>query len=169
MLPEFNPATPMNYGSFSFPNTVQALIPTYEFTCAGALTELHAQVAGESTKIVFQVWRQGNAGNYNIVADLTYPGPQATRNDSTVSIRAGPLILGIPVRPGDVLGFYLENDEEAKENRFRLLYDNTQETTVYYYPLGTDVPLCNFSTCDGPPVESVQNAAPLISIVFGKQ
>ncbi len=151
-------------------SSLQALVPSYQFECLGLLTELQAQVAGEDSEfsqIVFQIWRHQGDGKYTVVADLIYPGAGASRDGSTLSIT--PLTRGIPIRPGDVIGFFLENggEEQEEEDLLKLLYDSRQDTTVYYL-VGTGAPLCNFTTCAESAVQVMQNTAPLISLVFGK-
>ncbi len=157
------------YSEFTVPaNSVQALLPAYRFNCSGILTRLRARVSGEdgSDQIIFQVWRPKRGGEYTIVADLIYPGSKASREGSMLTLT--PLMLGIPVKRGDVMGFYVENSsEQDTEDKLRLLFDSRMDTTVYYV-LGTGMPRCNFSLCADSTVQAMQNTAPLISIDFGR-
>lgn len=166
--PAFDPDLAASYNGFTSTNSLQALVPAYEFDCSALLTRLHAGVAGGQTRearIVFQIWRPQGGGGYSIVADLIYPGAMASRNTNMVTIT--PLTIGIPVQPGDVLGFFLENDgEEREEDLLELLYDTMAGTTTYFLQ-GTGRPLCNFSTCANS-VQAMRNTAPLISVVLGE-
>ena len=153
--------------TMSLPDRVQALVPAYKIQCRGILTELTAQVSGDDTQIIFQVWRPTpTAGSYTILADLRYLDLGSTREGDIITVM--PLVM-IPVRPGDVIGFYIDNSEDG--DQIQLQYENgsnvAAETTVYYFE-GSDVPLCNFSLCDASHVSSIGNIAPLISVQIGK-
>ena len=66
---------------------------------------------------------------------------------------------GIPVRPGDVIGFH--SNESAM-----LLFDLYQQHEVYFVEAGQG-PLCNFSL-DGNGVKHRASVLPLISLTYGK-
>ena len=107
-----------SHGKYRIFQHHQAIIYTYRFNCCGIITEWGADVSpGEKHRryiIDFQVWRPSpsiftGTGCYNLVGNNSF---------TQISISKG-LARATPspqhhvqFQPGDVLGFYMESDED---------------------------------------------------------
>ena len=141
----------------------QLLFPSQQFNCLGIVTRISAQVIGNSTRgIDFQIWRPKSNGTYELVWGMEYSELLGgSRQGNNISIEL--LIQEIPVRPRDVIGLFLQQEE-----LIGVQYENGTDTTgTAFYVEGINGPLCNFSLCD-PNVHNMTNTSPLIDVVFGK-
>ena len=95
----------------------QAIIPSYEFTCCGTITEWGADVhrqGDELYMIDFQLWRPSptttqdsslGTGCYSLVGNNRFTS--ISLSNGLVQVTPSPQDY-IQFRPGDVLGFYVE-------------------------------------------------------------
>ena len=144
---------------------IQALVPAYHFTCSGKIKEwrLSTEKRGQH-RVDLQVWRpvEGTLGAYNLVG----------YNSFNVQPEAGEKLLVLPVnsddeieaQPGDVLGFYMENDATITDEYAIQYVSNATGITLQYK--GADSPLQNIQ----PYTLSVQlpNTAPILAVEVGR-
>ena len=105
----------------------QAIIPSYEFICCGNITEwrvdVHPGGSNDHRKYTLnlQVWRPSLTTESNNVGSFGSGCYSLVRNNrfTSISLSAGVVEVTpsprdqIPFRPGDVLGFYVENARES--------------------------------------------------------
>ncbi len=147
----------------------QVLIPSYQFTCSGVVTEWGAYVepggGGDRTVYIptFQVWRPESNGNdvYIMVGENAYPDPITLDPDSQILVTATePLIQ---VQPGDVVGYYLDSIKES-DNRGVQLDVSNSNLEVYYRPPQEG---STFDTrAEG--VQEEKRGAPILLVEVGK-
>ena len=140
------------------PTSFQAVIPTLRFECQALITGGNIQAVGD-LNINLQIWRpQERTGTfYNLVWQRRFQvrsgGRDALINSSLT------LISGVPVRPGDVIGFHSFVSP-------RLLFDVSQQHNLYYLEAAQG-PLCNFSL-NGAGVGNKAIPLPFISLTYGE-
>lgn len=137
---------------------LQALIPSYNFSCNGIIT----QVTFRANKFVdggfvFQIWRPRREGMYTLQSSTSVP-QSAKRDGDDVTFNCS-----IPVLIGDTIGYRLPYVPGSEEMRFIL----QSETDVVLHRRMTEDVLCGLSLCDNRTLTEVHNLAPFISIVFG--
>ncbi|XP_064406892.1 uncharacterized protein LOC135351737 isoform X2 [Halichondria panicea] len=116
----------------------QVLIPSYQFTCSGVVTQWGAYVepGGDRDRTVyiptFQVWRPDGNGNgvYTMVGENAYTSP-ITVIDSRLLVNA--LQPFIEFQPGDVVGYYLDSTRESDDRGVQLDVSSSN-LEVYYGP-----------------------------------
>ena len=158
----------------------QAIIYTYKFNCCGVITAWGADVhPGEKAReytVDFQVWRPSRTvedstgtGCYSLVGNNRF---------TSISLRGG-LARATPssqdyiqFQPGDVLGFYMESDEDDPRPGIVVNSDNVNREVVWYASID---PSEATKGCPYPwPTESdelsitLTHAAPIISISTSK-
>ena len=149
----------------TLPVGIQALIPAYAFDCQGVLTKVSARVQGRDAQINFQLWRQISNGTFTLVWEQQYRSSitDQVENTRTVTIE---LLNKVPVRVGDVIGFYVE--DTGRQNQTKVMYETeSSENAMVYYAESVGEPPCNFSLCDSN-IYNITHASPFISVVFGK-
>ena len=143
---------------------IQALVPEYEFTCSGNITQwgLSTEMHGKH-RVDLQVWRpMQEEGAYHLVGTnsfntqpemgqkLLYLFPNATNQ--------------IQAQPGDVIGFYLEDDARVADD-FAIQYKlNATGVTVRYKQEDHPLEIIQASTL---PVQFL-NVAPVLLVEIGK-
>ena len=111
-LPLFGDRDPHN----ELPDNIQAILPTYTFTCSGPVVQWGAcvqpQGPPERYDIYFQVWRlTGEDGCYSIVGSNRIA-------DGDPNVPRGCIIFDVPqeqrimVEAGDVMGFYSDHNRD---------------------------------------------------------
>ena len=154
--------------SLSLPPGVQVLVPGYRFDCKGVITTFFAQVSSTTAAsdnsarnyIDFQVWSPVNGVEYTLHWAGRYPSPISTRVAEGIIVLDP--IFGIPVSPGDILGFFVSEAGTGLENS--LHYGDSSEINQFY--VDTSTAPCNFSVCDTS-VEMFANTAPHVAVGFG--
>ena len=132
-LPQFsNPGNSVDTLAFR----QQVLIPSYQFSCCGVVTEwgAYVQPGGSMHRTVytatFQVWRPEGNGVYTMVGENAYPNPITLEDDSQILVDA--LQPFIEFKPGDVVGYYLDSTESSGSVQ---LDESNRNEEVYYGPL----------------------------------
>lgn len=150
--------------SNQLPTPIQAIVPSLRFECQSLITGGNIQAVGASNFDV-QIWRpQDNIGNlYNLVWRREFRSRisiGASNVDALVNSSFS-MSPGVPVRRGDVIGFY--SLEPA-----RLLYSSSQQDEIIY-TRASQGPLCNISLItDNTNLQRRTSALPLISLTYGK-
>ena len=154
-----SPVDPPKTSSQSSSTTgLQALVPSYNFSCNGIIT----QVTFRANKFVnggfvFQIWRPHREGMYTLQSSVSVP-QSARRNGDDVTFNCS-----IPVLIGDTIGYRLPYVSGSEEMRFIL----QSETDVILYRRMTEDVLCGLSLCDNSTLTTELNLAPFISVEFG--
>ena len=147
----------------------QVLIPSYQFTCSGVVTEWGAYVepggGGDRTVYIptFQVWRPDSNGNgvYTMVGENVYTSPITLVVDSKLQVNATQPF--IEFQPSNVVGYYLDSAKES-DNRGVQLNFSSSNLEVYYRPPQEGN---TFNTrADG--VEVEDRGAPILLVTVGK-
>lgn len=152
------------------PVGIQGLVPSYLFTCGGRVTRWGvAMEGGGGNKIEMQVWRrrqqrEGVASGdreetFELVGSnsirplggvkLTYLKPDRARQ--------------ILVKPGDVVGFYLDGNPDPLVDNFQLRLDDVQGGVVEYDPTHSPYGTIHRGTL----ATNLTNTAPLITVDVG--
>ncbi len=149
----------------------QVLIPSYQFTCSGVVTQWGAYVepggGGDNMNYIatFQVWRPDGNGNevYTMVGENAYPDPITLVADSQILVAATePLIQ---VQPGDVVGYYLNSNKESDgKSRGVQLDVSNSNLKVYYGPPQEG----NTFNTKADNVEEEDGGAPILLVAVGK-
>ena len=159
--PNFVPVSSSVDFSNQLPTPIQAIVPSLRFECPSFITGGNIQAVGASNFDI-QVWRpQDTIGTlYTLVWRREFR--RSTRLSSVnASVNSSfSMSPGIPVRPGDVIGFH--SLEPA-----RLLYTSSLRDEIIYTGASPG-PLCTFSLNDRN-VQHRPSAVPLISLTHGKQ
>ena len=176
-LPSFQ-----NYGNSGVTRITcyhQAIIPSYEFTCCGNVTEwgVDVQQGGRNEDRLYtlnlQVWRPSptavdgstGSGQYILVGNNRFTSISLSNNVAEVSVRAQDQVQ---FRPGDVLGFYVE---EARDSNRGVNVITTKEFTmevVWYASAATVNSLgCPVSAGSSRVLNTELRGAPVISIQTG--
>ena len=169
----FNTLPPVHSG-------VQAILPQHKFHCDGLLNEILVQVMGESSRLDVQIWRPTKDTHdlvYSLIWSSTFSTNDGSSNRGSTSsppyrvdnIVWYPIPNGVPVKEGDVLGYYIEQNS----NPIRVGYFDTStvesgvSNSVVSSLEGVDAPLCNMSLCDSS-LKSLHHTSPLIHADLGK-
>ena len=157
--PSFVPVSSSFDLSNQLPTPIQAIVPSLRFECPSFITGGNIRAAG-ARNFDIQVWRpQDSTGTlYNLVWRREFRST-STRSSSFVNSSFS-MSPGVPVRSGDVIGFY--SLEPA-----RLLYTSSPQDEIVYTE-ASQGPLCNFSLNDTS-VRLRTSTVPLISLTLGKQ
>lgn len=162
--PNFVPASSSVQLSNQLPTPIQAIVPSLQFRCQSFITGGNIRAVGASNFDI-QVWRpQDNNGNlYNLVWRREF----RSRTSIGLSGNANSLVSssfsmspGVPVRSGDVIGFY--SLEPA-----RFLYTLSQQDEIIYTS-ASQGPLCNISLITNADLQHRTSALPLISLTYGR-
>ena len=158
--PSFVPVSSSVQLSNQLPTPIQAIVPSLQFRCQSLITGGNIRVVGASSFDI-QVWRpQDNLGNlYNLIWRREFQRIVSSNTDALVNSSFS-MSPGVPVRPGDVIGFY--SLEPA-----RFLYSFSQQGEIIYTRTSQG-PLCNFSINTNTVLERRTSALPLISLTYGK-
>ena len=156
----------------------QAIIPSYEFTCCGDITEwrvdLHPGGRADDGKYTLnlQVWRPSptvddstGTGNYNLVGNNRFTEISLS-DDGAIVITPSPSDH-IQFRPGDVLGFHVEN---AKNDNAGLVVVTTGSFTserVWHASVSSLNENCPVSAGSGGVLNTLLQGAPVIEIDTG--
>ena len=158
----------------------QAIIPSYRFTCCGEITAWGVDVEkgggkddGEYT-LNLQVWRpsptmgQTGGGVYSLVGNNRFTS--IPLSDGVAESLLPSSSDYIQFRPGDVLGFYVE---EARDDNDRgvavLTTDSYTSESVWYASTSQAVAGCPISVGSAGDLSTMLRAAPVISISTRKQ
>ena len=156
------------------PDKIQAILPTYTFTCSGPVVQWGACVQprgnDERYDIYFQVWRStGEDGCYSIVGSnfVAAGDPDTPRGCIVYDVPEDQRIM---VVAGDVMGFYSDHNRnsggievDASVNLdvwFRTLSNNPTQSDL------EDSSLCIGATGDLNTVSDI--GAPVITAMVGK-
>lgn len=163
MNPSFVPVSSTVQLSNQLPTPIQAIVPSLQFRCQNLITGGNIRVVGASNFDI-QVWRpQDNLGNlYNLIWRREFRRRVSIGSSNTDALVNSSFSMspGVPVRPGDVIGFY--SLEPA-----RFLYSFSQQGEIIYTRTSQG-PLCNFSINTNTALERRTSALPLISLTYGK-
>ena len=154
----------------------QAIIPSYNFTCCGNIIEWGADVRpggpnddGRYT-IDFQVWRpspttpqdDNGTGNYSLVGNNTFTSISLNR-DIASGLSPSPQDF-IQFRPGDVLGFYVEDARDDDGGVVVLTKDSYSNEVVWYASVGSQSLGSSVSVGSSGNLNMLSPGAPVISI-----
>ena len=160
--PSFVPVSSSVQPSNQLPTPIQAIIPSLRFECPSLITGGNIRAVG-APNFDIQVWRpQDNIDTlYNLVWRREFRSRISTglNNVDALVNSSFSMSPGVPVRPGDVIGFY--SLEPA-----RLLYTSSEQDEIIYTG-ASQGPLCNFSLTNAD-VQRRILAVPLISLIYGK-
>lgn len=160
----------------------QAIIPSYEFLCCGTITEWRVDVhpGGRNDRreytLNLQVWRPSPAaieggsdlesfgsGNYHLVGNNRFTS--ISLDDGVVLVTPSPQDR-IAFRPGDVLGFYVEEARSSDRGVVVITTASASSEYVWYASvssqIGVDCPVSIGSS--GGALNSLTRAAPVIEI-----
>ena len=175
-LPSFE-----NYGNDGSRITLhrQAIIPSYEFTCCGNITEWGVDVQpggggddGDYT-LDLQVWRPSptvddstGTGQYSLVGNNRFTSISLDNDVAEVT----PLARNqVQFRPGDVLGFYVEEARDNKRGVNVLTTTSFTSERVWYASVTTLLSTmgCPISAGSSGVLNTQLRGAPVISIASG--
>lgn len=172
--------------STTLPLQHQAIIPSYKFHCCGTITEWTISIAISNNDTMdllsLQVWRPSLAvyetGCYTLVG---------SNNFTSVSVKSQVTIVTplpherIHFKPGDVLGFYIENarvgfTDHLVDGGVMMLSDVNErgdkgyETEEVWYATNLVFSNANCLAAVGPGklLDSYTNVAPIISVSYSK-
>ena len=160
--PSFVPVSSSFDLSNQLPTPIQAIIPSLRFECPSFITGGNIRAAG-ARNFDIQVWRpQDTTGTlYNLVWRREFQSRSTRlRSVNTFVNSSFSVSPGVPVKSGDVIGFYPL--EPA-----RLLYTFSPQDEIIYTE-ASQGPLCNFSLNDTS-AQLRTSTVPLISLTLGKQ
>ena len=106
--PNFVPASSSVQLSNQLPTPIQAIVPSLQFRCQSFITGGNIRAVGASNFDI-QVWRpQDNNGNlYNLVWRREFQSRSTRlRSVNTFVNSSFSMSPGVPVKSGDVIGFY---------------------------------------------------------------
>ena len=150
--------------SNQLPTPIQAIVPSLRFECQSLITGGNVRAVGAS-KFDVQVWRpQDNVGNlYNLVWRREFRSRISIGSSNVNALVNSSFSMspGVPVRRGDVIGFY--SLEPA-----RVLYSSSQLQDEIIYTRASQGPLCNISLITDTNLQRMTTALPFISLTYGK-
>ncbi len=168
--------------------SLQAIITSYRFNCCGVVTQWRAFVYNSNNghrdvyDISFQVWKPmplslgGSDGCYNLTGFNQF-SPISLANPGTADIG---IVTGEPlaserieVQPGDVVGFYLRNIANHKNDGIQFARDTSLYTDeTVWFATGSLTPrsdtACMYPVGTSGLLRSSTNLAPLISVSICK-
>ena len=128
----------------------------------------------EEYTLNFQVWRpsptvdQTGNGVYSLVGNNRFTSIDLD-GDVTESLLPSPSDY-IQFRPGDVLGFYVEDAKDDKNKGVAVLTTNSYTSeSVWYASTSQTVAGCPISVGSAGDLNTILRGAPVISISTGKQ
>ena len=155
----------------------QAIIPSYRFQCCGNVTEWRVDVhpgGGKDNReytLNLQVWRPSPRldlsilGHYNLIGNNRF---------TSISLSDGAALVTplprdyIQFRPGDVLGFHVEEARDDNRGVVVLTTDSYTRDTVWHAGIPTSHILgCPVSVGNGGTLNTVLYGAPVIEIDTG--
>ena len=158
----------------------QAIIPSYEFTCCGNVTEWGVDIeqGGRDDDMMYtlnlQVWRPSptivggstGSGQYILVGNNRFTEISLSNNVAQVSVMPQ---NHIQFRPGDVLGFYVEEARNSDRGVNVITTAEFSSETVWYASVATlhDIG-CPISTGSSGVLNTEFRGAPVVSIETGK-
>ena len=139
--------------------SVQAVIPTLQFECQALITGGSIRAIGD-LNIDLQIWRphESTGTFYNLVWKREFRRRSSLSKNTQITSSFS-MFPGIPVRPGDVIGFHSFVVP-------RLLFDVSQPQEVFFIE-AEQGPLCNFSI-NGAGVMRREFPLPSISLTYSK-
>ena len=143
---------------------IQALVPEYKFTCTGVITKwgLAIKKLGRH-RIDLQVWRlkEGIQGAYTLVGTNSFNlQPEMGQRLLYLMPNNGEQIA---VQPGDVVGFYLENNPAITDD-YSVQYMDVIGITVHHKPANHSLDTIMAYTL----TEQHSNIAPVLTVEVGK-
>ena len=153
----------------------QAIIPNYNFTCCGNITEWGVDVKQNDDRrytIDFQLWRPSpttpqdgslGTGYYSLVGNNRFSAISLSRGVAT-GLSPSPQDY-IQFRPGDVLGFYVEEARAA--DRGVVVLTNITSGVVWYASVGSQSVGSSVSVGSSGDLSNTLQGAPVISISTG--
>ena len=148
-LPTYNESDFTGGDFTSAAGGIQLLIPSWNFTCTGVITEWLAHVTGNTSVgglVEFQIFEpvtDDENGLYRLSYGNDYNGDSA--EGSLITRPVGVVMPQlIPIRPGYIVGVYLP----PSTVELGLLYETNGDTDVYYWE-NVESRTCNFSLCSG--------------------
>ena len=190
-LPPFRDYQDTNLNTDVIPYQHQAIIPSYRFDCSGNITEWEVDVfpAGAMDDMMYtlnlQVWRPSPTveitGCYSLVGNNRFTSVSLSNRAAVIT----PLPQDrIQFQPGDVIGFYVENDRGGDLPRGVVVVDDLNMQGDKQYKTEevwhADISNAIISDLDCPfPVGSpisgsfrvltdFTNAAPVITVAYSK-
>ena len=161
------------------PNSIQAIIPAYTFTCRGSVVQWGACVnpRGNNDRydIYFEAWRPTDTdGCYSLVGSNVMKNTVA---GNIHNVRAC-IVIDVPdnelvtVQPGDVVGFYADRVNGNGNGGVELDEGTQYETLEVWYrsnPSQSDLETNSLCVGVGEDLSSQRTgAAPVITAVIGK-
>ena len=160
------------------PSESQVLVTSYQFQCCGNVTrwQTYVRPGGGAHQgvytISFQVWRDSKAGCYQLMGQDDY---------DDIPLGAGGLVdralqpeQYIAVQPGDVLGYYMSNDnrENNDEEGIELITDGNEvlwyftNTLEDFFLIGP--PQCLVMVGINGTLPNFSNSAPVFNVEIGR-
>ena len=160
----------------------QAIIPSYEFTCCGNVTEWGVDVQGRNGSnranevfiLNLQVWRPSpttvittsGTGHYVLVGNNRFTS--FTFTDRVARVTPSPKEQA-QFRSGDVLGFYLESGTPDRIGLNVLTISSYTSETVWYASIASLNSIgCPISVGSRGMLNTLLQGAPVVSIETGK-
>ena len=148
-----------------FKDGFQAILPDNAFSCSGLLKEALVQATGES-EFELQLWRPVDSGLFTKIWGESYHPFSTTgtfRRIAKDTLQWSVLdSIGIPVKAGDVFGFYIHKADTP----IQLLCTSSMPSTLHYTE--STHTLCNMSLCDSGTRTLTRTAPFITATVFGK-
>ena len=159
---------------------IQAIIPSYRFSCCGVITGWGTFVERIVSKpsrftVSFQVWRgsTGNGSCYYLTGVNRFPDIILPNVDEEDPMRGlinvtTPMKERIAVQPGDVVGVYFMS-ERSRSDGILLSEDVSYQESVWFETGDRDEQLDqSMSVCSAGRLKSTTYTAPLITATVGK-
>ena len=155
-------------------NPIQAIITSYEFYCCGIITGWGAYVQpggggheNGAYSITFQVWRptSTNGNTYVKVGENIFPA--VSLSSSAIQETPGPG-EGLHFQPGDVVGYYLDQNSDKTDGGLQPDTSFAQET-LYYATGNTDLQSGSvLEVGSNADLSMSTNLGPIISVSFSE-
>ena len=181
-LPSFVNYGGRNMGTERITLHHQAIIPSYEFTCCGNVTEwgVDLQPGGNVDDGLYtlnlQVWRPSpttvddstGSGQYILVGNNRFTSISLSEGVAP-SLQVTPSVQNqAQFQPGDVLGFYVERARNSDRGVNMVITASYTSETVWYASVATLYSIgCPISAGSSGVLNSLFQGAPVISIETG--
>ena len=163
-IPEF-----IDHGSHSQSLLVgiQALVPSYQFTCHGKVARwsIATQRQGQHN-ISLQVWRAGSGLGSHAYSLIGANRVEVKPPEDHALVYISPHVEDqITVQPGDVIGFHLQNSISTDED-FSLQYQShANNVTLHFVTADQPLSIIQETTLS----IQMSETAPILSVDIGKQ
>ena len=161
-------------GEGQIPRYHQAIVSSYQFQCCGNVTEWRIDVhpgGGKDNKeytLNLQVWRPSptvdslSSGNYNLIGNNRFTS--ISLRDGVAQVTPSPQEY-IQFRPGDVLGFYVEEAKDDDRGVVVLTTDSYTREIVWHADISNSQILgCPVSAGSTGTLNTILRGAPVIEI-----